>query len=111
MNILTILQERKILIIEVLVVIAVLYGCYYGYTALFASNTTASVGLNEKSLGSNTLTFISKTRTANYAFKDKTFLSTPYVQKLRDYTEIILPNQTRGREDPFIPYAASRPLR
>ena len=106
------LTDKKTILIEILILAAVLGAGYYGYVTLFNSeNVTKQVTVNEELLGGNFIEFIKVTKKDKISFSDRGFLDSVYVTQLQDFSEIISPNATRGRLDPFLPYASSRPLR
>ena len=112
MDISTFFQEKKTLIIEVLMFIGVVFGCYYGYNYLFTEDPSqVQTQLDTSLLGKNFVTFLSATQSGNISFKDQQFLRSDFVGKLQDYSEVILPTPKRGRLNPFVPYASSRPIR
>lgn len=104
--------KQKTIIIEVLILVAVFGGAYYLYTYFQESITTTSqVSSGNELLGKNFVNFTNATTKDKVSFKEITFLKKELVEMLQDYSEIISPNATRGRLDPFLPYASSRPLR
>ena len=111
MEALTTTTKNKKIIIEVLILVAVLGGLYYLYTVFSQEEQTATAQANPALLGPNFINFINITTKDKILFKNKTFLKQPLVEMLVDYSEIISPNATRGRLDPFVPYASSRPIR
>lgn len=111
MDITKLINEKKTLIIEILIFIGVLVGGYYGYTSFFKEDSVTTVTIDQSLLGSNFIQFMQATKDSKISFKDRTFLSGNYVKQLQDFSEIISPNATRGRLDPFLPYASTRPLR
>jgi hypothetical protein len=105
------IKEKKTIIIEVLLLVAVVVGCYFGYTYFFKQQESdVSVEINPAILGKNFVTFLNASRSGAIDLKDQQFLRSTYVSKLKDYSEVILPAPKRGRMDPFVPYAATRPL-
>ncbi len=104
--------KQKTIIIEVFILIAVFAGGYYLYDRfILGETTTISVTGGDKLLSANFISFINVTSREKISFKDVSFMSSPLVEMLDDYSEVISPNATRGRLDPFLPYASSRPLR
>jgi hypothetical protein len=106
------LVQKKTLIIEMLVLIAFLGGSYYAYTVFGADTTiTTQPAINQSLLGQNFVLFLKAVQEDKLSFKDINFADSKLVEQLQDYSEIIDANKTRGRVDPFVPYAATRPLR
>lgn len=105
-------KQKKTLIIEAAVVIVFLVGMYYLYT-VFSEDTASvtTVQTNEQLLGKNLIEFLKATSQERLSFDTKGIMAEPLVQQLRDFTETISMTETRGRLDPFVPYAATRPLR
>lgn len=111
MDINKLINEKKTLIIEILIVIGVIVGGYFGYTSFFGNEPTVTTQMLDQSLlGANFIQYIQATNNSKITFKNRTFLTSEYVRQLQDFSEIISPNATRGRLDPFLPYASTRPL-
>ena len=104
--------QKKTVIIEVVVLIAFLFGMFYLYT-MFSEGTTTTTGsqVSEQLLGQNFIVFIKAVNQDNISFREADFLNSDLVQRLRDFSQTILPTETRGRADPFAPYAPPRPIR
>jgi flagellar basal body-associated protein FliL len=106
------LIQKKTVIIEVAILIFFLGGMYYLYTMFSeGSATTSTPSVNEQLLGQNFVLFLKAVNQDRLSFKDITFMDSKLVRELRDFSETIGINDTRGRVDPFVPYAATRPLR
>ncbi len=104
--------QKKTLIIEVAVLIAFLGGMYYLYMSFSEdSTTTTPVAINEQLLGQNFVLFLKVVNQDRISFRDISFMDSALVSQLRDFSEVIDPTESRGRLDPFVPYASSRPLR
>jgi hypothetical protein len=110
--------QKKTLIIEVLVLALFLGGSLYLYMALggeeTATVTTASY--NEQLLGQNSVLFLKTMNQDKISFtsSDLSLIrpsSSPIVARLKDRTQTVDINPERGRNDPFAPYASSRPIR
>jgi hypothetical protein len=103
---------KKNVIIESIILIAFLIGGYYLYGMLTATDAqTTEVAVNEQLLGQNLVLFLKSKSQDPLSFKDISFINSQLVKSLEDNTEIINPTQIRGRMDPFVPYALTRPLR
>jgi hypothetical protein len=114
MEVPNIVAQKKTIIIEILILAVFLGGGYYAYTALFTGEvTTTEVVSSNAGLGPNFTTYMNAVAKDKISFKEKdvSFLNSSLVRMLVDYSETISPNATRGRLDPFVPYASSRPLR
>lgn len=104
--------QKKTVIIEVAVLILFLFGMYYLYMNFSEGTSTVSQpSVNEQLLGQNFILFLKVVNKDRISFADIKFMDTPLVQQLRDFSEFISINDTRGRTDPFIPYASPRSLR
>lgn len=112
MQIPQIFVQKKTIMIEIAVLIVVLALGYYLYSIM--SEDSASVTetqMSEQLLGKNLTLFLKSKNQDKLSFKDISFMDTELVKQLKDFTETILPNSSRGRLDPFAPYASSRPIR
>lgn len=103
--------QKKKIILEAAILIAFLYGCYYVYSMLNQDTTTTTTSVNEQLLGQNFILFLKAVNKDRISFKDTNFLDNNLVKQLRDFSETISINDSRGRVDPFVPYASTRPLR
>jgi hypothetical protein len=84
---------------------------YYLYGMLNPDSVSVKkVEVNEQLLGQNFILFLKIVNQEKVSFH-RDFLESALVKQLHDYSEIITANETRGRPDPFVPYASSRPLR
>lgn len=104
--------QKKTVIIEAVVLILFLAGMYYVYTS-FSQDETTTVDsqVNEQLLGQNFVMFLKVVNQDRISFRDVGFLDSSLVQQLRDFSEVIGINESRGRADPFSPYDSSRPIR
>lgn len=104
--------EKKTIIIEMVVLVMFLCGMYYVYT-LFSvdEEVTTQVKINEQLLGQNLTLFLKALNQDRISFDTSSFITNPLIGELQDFSETILPASTRGRSDPFMPYAFTRPLR
>jgi hypothetical protein len=104
--------QKKTLLIEGVILIAFLGGMYYLYTSFSDSSATVTdVSGSQQLLGQNFVMFLKAVNEDKLSFSGTSFLTSKLVQELRDYSETIGINDSRGRVDPFVPYASSRPLR
>jgi hypothetical protein len=104
--------QKKTVIIEGLVLVLFLFGMYYLYTIFSEDTSTVSdAQVNEQLLGQNFVLFLKAVNQDRISFKDINFMDSSLVLQLRDFSETIGINDTRGRVDPFVPYASTRPLR
>ncbi len=104
--------QKKTVLIEAAVLILFLAGGYYLYTSFSEGEATiASTQVNEQLLGQNFVLFLKVVNQDRISFKDINFMDSALVAQLRDFSEFIPINDSRGRVDPFTPYASSRPLR
>jgi hypothetical protein len=107
-----ILVQKKSLILEIVGVIVVIIVGYYIYNMLSEdSAVTTEVAANESLLGQNITMFLKSKTQDKISFKDISFMNSTLVKQLVDHTETINETASRGRLDPFVPYASSRPLR
>jgi hypothetical protein len=106
------LIQKKTLIIEMLVLVVFLGGSYYAYVTFSADDViTTQPAINQSLLGQNFVLFLKAVQEDKLSFKDVKFADSKLVDQLEDYSETIGTTTARGRVDPFIPYASSRPLR
>lgn len=110
-NITAIFVEKKTIIIEVAILILFLGGGYYAYTYFTDSSATTVAAPNQALLGPNFVTFINAVEKDKISFQDVDALKSSFVDRLEDKSETINPTSARGRPEPFIPYATSRPIR
>jgi hypothetical protein len=104
--------QKKTVIIEGVVLVIFLAGMYYLYTIFSTGDTvTSPSSVNQNLLGQNFVLFLKAVNQDKISFKDLNFMNSELVQQLQDYSETIGINDTRGRVDPFVPYASTRPLR
>ncbi len=99
------------IVAEAAIAIALVAGGYYGISLFMGSGEITVVETNEQLLGQNFVLFLKAVNQDHVSLTDRSFLSNPLIAELQDFTEIIPPTTERGRADPFIPYASSRPLR
>ena len=104
--------QKKTLIIEMAVLVIFLGGMYYLYTIFSeqSSVTTQTQG-SEQLLGQNITLFLKAVRQDKLSFDTSSFMSQPLIEQLQDFSETIVPASSRGRDDPFAPYAFTGPLR
>ncbi len=104
--------KKKTVIIEGAILILFLFGMYYLYTSFSEGSTTVSeTKINEQLLGQNFVLFLKVVNQDRISFTDLNFINSALVRRMRDFSETISTNDTRGRLDPFVPYASTRPLR
>ena len=104
--------QKKTVIIEAAILILFLAGGYYLYSSFTQEEVSVTqTQFNEQLLGQNFVSFLKVVNQDKISFKNINFMNTPLVNQLRDFSEIIGINETRGRSDPFVPYASSRPIR
>ena len=104
--------QKKTVIIEGAILVLFLFGMYYLYTSFSEGSATVSqTQINEQLLGQNFVLFLKVVNQDKISFRDTGFLDSDLVKQLRDFSEVIGTNETRGRVDPFVPHASSRPLR
>lgn len=104
--------QKKTVIIEASILILFLGGMFYLYTIMGEGEaTTTDSKTSEQLLGKNFVLFIKAVNQDKLSFREADFMNSDLVQRLRDFSENILPTEMRGRVDPFVPYASTRPLR
>jgi hypothetical protein len=104
--------QKKTLILEILILVLFLGGIYYLYTIMREGGSVTVQGeVSEQLLGQNFVLFLKIVNQDKISFREADFLNSDLVQRLRDFSETILPTDSRGRADPFVPYASTRPLR
>lgn len=106
------LVQKKTVIIEIAVLIVFLLGIYYLYSVFSEGEaTTSNAQISEQLLGRNFMLFIKAVEQDKVTFRDADTMNSELVLMLKDFSETISINDTRGRADPFVPYALTRPLR
>lgn len=104
--------QKKTLIIEVAILILFLGGIYYLYTVMKEGGVVTSQGsASDHLLGPNMTLFIKAVGQDNISFAGAESMQSDLVQRLRDFSEVISLTESRGRADPFVPYASTGPLR
>ena len=111
MQIPTTFSGNKALVIEIVVLVLFLGGMYYAYTFFSTQTPTVAVAPNEQLLGQDLTLFLKASSGEQFALDKTDFLKSELMGQLRDFSETISPNPSRGRLDPFTPYASSRPIR
>jgi hypothetical protein len=104
--------QKKTVIIEGVILVMFLAGMYYAYTLFSTGDTvTSPSSANQNLLGQNFVLFLKAVNQDKLSFKNLSFLDSELAKQLVDHSEIIGTTTSRGRVDPFEPYAATRPLR
>ena len=104
--------QKKTIIIEVFILVIFLFGIFYLYTIMKeGGTTTVQSSASDHLLGPNLTMFVNAVNQEKISFRDADFMDSDIVQRLRDFSEIILPTESRGRADPFVPYASTGSLR
>lgn len=104
--------QKKTLIIEMLILLGLLYGMYYLYGKFSVPEVaTVEAAPNTDLLGPNLVNFLKATKKDNINFNNISFMDSKEVSRLVDHSENITIAPSRGRLDPFVPYASTRPLR
>ncbi len=104
--------QKKTLIMEIGILVVFLIGMYYLYTMFSEPDTTTtSSQASEQLLGQNLTLFLKAVRNDKLSFDTSSFMNQPLIEQLQDFSETIIPASSRGRDDPFAPYAFTRPLR
>lgn len=104
MQVPTIFAEKRNLIIEVVVICLFLGAMYYGYTLFSEQSPTTTTSANQQLFGPNLTILLKAVNEDHLVLKDVSFMNTELVRQLQDFSEVISPNPTRGRDDPFVPY-------
>lgn len=106
-----IFNKYKNILAEVVIVIIICIGAYYGYS-LFQNNDgeTTTTEANGQLLGPAFVSFLQITG-KNGVNLDTSFMKNPLIGQLQDFTEEINPSPKKGRVYPFYPYDSSRPIR
>lgn len=104
--------QKKTLIIETTVLTLFLGGMFYLYAVMNGGEaTTSQAAVNQQLLGQKFTLFIKAVSQDKISFKETDFLKSGLVRNLNNFTEDIGQTETRGRDDPFVPYAPTRSLR
>lgn len=104
MQVPTIFTEKRNLIIEIVVICLFLGGMYYGYTFFREQSPTTTNTTNNNLFGPNLTLLLKAVNEEHLVLKDVSFMNTELVRQLQDFSEVISPNPTRGRDDPFVPH-------
>jgi len=104
--------QKKNIIIEVVVLVMFLGLIYYAYNMVVKQETEISRStVNEQLLGQNFIMFLKVVNQEGLSFKDISILQGELVNNLEDFREEINESSSRGRDNPFAPYATSRSTR
>ncbi len=103
--------QKKTLVVETIVLVIFLVGVYYLYTIFSEQTPVATSSQNNQLLGQNLTLFLKAESQDKLSFDTSSFMSQPLISQLQDFTETILPASSRGRDDPFAPYAFTRSIR
>lgn len=104
--------QKKTVIIETLVLVVFLIVAYYAYSMFTEqSPTTTNATASEQLFGENLTLFLKAERQDKLSFDTASFINSPLISQLQDFSELILPAASRGRDDPFAPYAPTRSIR
>lgn len=92
------------MIIEGVILVLFLGALYYGYTLFGEQSPTTTMTNNQQLFGPNLTLLLKAVNEEHLVLKDVSFMNTELVRQLQDFSEIIAPNETRGRDDPFVPF-------
>jgi hypothetical protein len=105
------LAHKNIIIGVIVAIVALGGGGYFVYTKLFPAADPAAP-INQAILSGDIVAFMNaKDKIKISSSTDAVFLKSGFYPLLVDHTEVVNPNPTRGRPDPFIPYAPTGPIR
>jgi hypothetical protein len=97
-------------ILSIIVGVSVLLvGAYFAYSMFKDEGSTTDVRTVD--LGPNITAFIAATAGKPLNFNMQKIFQAPLVAQLQDFSEVIPRTTSRGRENPFTPYASPRPIR
>ena len=111
MNLQQLFAAKKSMILEGIVLVLVVIGGYYLYTTFSVTDTTTKPAINQKLLGKNLVTFLKLINQDKVSFRDVNLPNAQLVSELQDFSEVIASTTSRGRDNPFVPYAPSRSIR
>ena len=113
MDIINTIKEKRVIIIEIGVALVLLIGGYYVVGLIQGDNGSMTVTktANEHLLSQDFVVFLQMMNKKSINLKNTAFLDGSFVRELQNFTETINPTPTRGRLNPFIPYALTRPIR
>jgi ABC-type maltose transport system permease subunit len=108
-----IFAQKKNILIEVAVLIVFLGILYYVYTAFSQDQTTTTTTtINQQLLGQNFVLLLKAVNQDKLSLQDiPVIMNSKLVPQLQDFSEVIPRTTVRGRLDPFVPYAFTRPIR
>lgn len=97
------LKTYKNLIIEIFIGLALLVGSYFGFSFFISQGDSVGVvESNGQLLGPRFVEFLQLTG-KNAVNLDTSFLESPMLKQLQDFTEEIGESERRGRDYPFYP--------
>lgn len=101
--------QKKKVILEVVVLLAFFAGMYYLYQMLSVGSAGISkTQANEQLLGANFMLFLKNQENLSFSTSS---MNAKLIKQLINHTQVIEPTPSRGRSDPFAPYAATGPVR
>ncbi len=98
-----ILKEKRNIIIEVIILCIFLGAMYYGYTLISEQSPTTNVSVNKQLFGPNITLLMKAVEEDKLVLNNISFMDSELVRQLKDFSEIITPNPTHGRDNPFAP--------
>lgn len=103
MKIIEILKNKKVIILEVFVMILILAVGYYFVLNLKQVPIVTTETSSKQVLSDKFTLFLNATKKNNLDLNTEDLFQKKFVQSLHDFTVIVDKEETRGREDPFSP--------
>lgn len=101
--------QKKKIIIEIIILVVFLAGIYFLYRMLsVGSENVSRIQTTEQILGASFMLFLKTHESLSFSTSS---MNAKMLNQLVDYSQIITPTDSRGRADPFSPYAATRSVR
>lgn len=101
-------QKKKILV-EIAILVAFLAGMYFLYKMLSVGEEgLTQVQASEQILGANFMLFLKSQGSLSFSTSS---LNAKFINQLKDYSQVIDSTESRGRADPFSPYASTGSIR
>lgn len=112
MQIPNLFPHKKSMLVEGAVVLLLIGGIIYFYLQFSQKEAvTIPANVDGQLLGQNFVVLVRAINEDRISFTQKSFMQSPLVERLQDFSEEILPTESRGRAEPFSPYASTGSIR
>lgn len=100
------------MLLEGAVVFLVIAGIIYFYLQFSQKDAvTIPTSTDSQLLGQNFVVLVRAINEDKISFTQKSFMQSPLVERLQDFSEEISLTESRGRAEPFSPYASTGSIR